>query len=125
MSELKFTDDHEWILLDGNVATVGITKYAQEQMGDVVFVETPAVGSTLEKGGDAAVVESVKAASDVFAPISGEVTEANDALTDAPDKVNSDPLGDGWLFKMTVANAADLEGMMDQAAYDAYVAGLE
>ena len=125
MSELKFTDDHEWILLDGNVATVGITKYAQEQMGDVVFVETPADGSTLEKGGDAAVVESVKAASDVFAPISGEVTEANDALTDAPDKVNSDPLGDGWLFKMTVANAADLEGMMDQAAYDAYVAGLE
>ena len=119
-----FTEDHEWIEIDGDTATVGITDYAQGQLGDIVFAEVPAVGSTLKKGGDAAVVESVKAASDVYAPVSGTVTEGNDALGDDPALVNSDPEGEGWFFKLTLSEASELDSLMDEAAYKAFVAGL-
>ncbi|MCA0909688.1 glycine cleavage system protein GcvH [Qipengyuania gaetbuli] len=119
-----FTDEHEWIDLEGDTATVGITDYAQGQLGDIVFVELPSVGTMLEKGKDAAVVESVKAASDVYAPISGEVTEANGALEDDPALVNSSPEEDGWFFRMTVSDKSQLEGLMDQAAYKSFCDGL-
>ncbi|HSM53394.1 MAG TPA: glycine cleavage system protein GcvH [Erythrobacter sp.] len=119
-----FTDEHEWIDVDGVTATVGITDYAQGQLGDIVFVELPAVGTNLDQGGDAAVVESVKAASDVYAPISGKVTEANENLEEDPALVNTDPEGDGWFFKMTVGDASELEGLMDEAGYKAFVDGL-
>ncbi len=119
-----FTDEHEWIDVDGNGATVGITDYAQGQLGDIVFVETPEVGKSLSKGGDAAVVESVKAASDVYAPVSGTVTEGNPALADDPALVNSDPEGEGWFFKLTLADPSELDGLMDADAYKAFVAGL-
>ena len=121
MSNLRYTDDHEWISLEGDVATVGITDYAQEQLGDVVFVELPEAGTTLEKGKEAATVESVKAASEIYAPLDGEVTEANAALADEPAKVNSDPEGEGWFFKMTLADSSQLDGLMDAAAYKAFV----
>ncbi|ALE15651.1 Glycine cleavage system H protein [Altererythrobacter epoxidivorans] len=115
-----FTDEHEWIDVDGDTATVGITDYAQEQLGDIVFVELPAPGTALTKGGDAAVVESVKAASDVYAPIDGEVSEANSALEDDPALVNTAPEGEGWFFKMTVGDAGQLEGLMDEAGYKSF-----
>ncbi|MFA6220622.1 MAG: glycine cleavage system protein GcvH [Erythrobacter sp.] len=115
-----FTDEHEWIEVDGDSATVGITDYAQGQLGDIVFVELPAAGTALSKGGDAAVVESVKAASDVYAPIAGEVTEGNSALEDDPALVNTAPEGDGWFFRMTIADASQLDGLMDEAAYKAF-----
>jgi glycine cleavage system H protein len=119
-----YTDEHEWIDVDGHDATVGITDYAQSQLGDIVFAEVPAVGAVLNKGGDAAVVESVKAASDVYAPVSGTVTEANDALADDPALVNSDPEGTGWFFKLTLDDLSELDGLMDGAAYKAFVDGL-
>jgi glycine cleavage system H protein len=119
-----YTDEHEWIEVDGNVATVGITDYAQSQLGDIVFAEVPAVGASLKKGGDAAVVESVKAASDVYAPVSGAVTEGNDALGDDPALVNSDPEGAGWFFKLTLDDLSELNGLMDDAAYKAFVDSL-
>ena len=119
-----FTDEHEWIDVEGDSATVGITDYAQEQLGDIVFVELPDVGTMLEKGGDAAVVESVKAASDVYAPISGEVTEGNSALEDEPALVNSSPEEEGWFFRMTVGDKEELEGLMDDKAYKAFVENL-
>ena len=119
-----FTDEHEWIDVEGDTATVGITDYAQEQLGDIVFVELPAVGTMLDKAGDAAVVESVKAASDVYAPISGEVTESNSALEDDPALVNSSPEEDGWFFRMTIGDKDELEGLMDDKAYKAFVDGL-
>ncbi len=119
-----FTEDHEWIEVDGDTATVGITDYAQGQLGDIVFAEVPAVGAVLKKGGDAAVVESVKAASDVYAPVSGTVVEGNDALGDDPALVNSDPEGDGWFFKLTLSDASELDSLMDEAAYKAFVDGL-
>jgi len=119
-----FTDEHEWIDVDGSSATVGITDYAQSQLGDIVFVETPESGKSLSKGGDAAVVESVKAASDVYAPVSGTVTEGNPALADDPALVNSDPEGEGWFFKLTLADPSELDALMDAAAYEAFVAGL-
>ena len=119
-----FTDEHEWIDVEGDSATVGITDYAQEQLGDIVFVELPEVGTMLEKSGDAAVVESVKAASDVYAPISGEVTEANGALEEDPALVNSSPEEDGWFFRMTIGDASELEGLMDDKAYKAFVDSL-
>ena len=119
-----FTDEHEWIDVEGDTATVGITDYAQSQLGDIVFAEMPAVGATLKKGGDAAVVESVKAASDVYAPVSGTVTESNDALGDDPSLVNSDPEGAGWFFRLTLSDAGELDGLMDAAAYKAFVDGL-
>lgn len=119
-----FTDEHEWIEVDGTSATVGITDYAQGQLGDIVFVETPDAGKALTKGGDAAVVESVKAASDVYAPVSGTVTEGNPALADDPALVNSDPEGEGWFFKLTLDDPSQLDGLMDAVAYKAFVAGL-
>lgn len=115
-----FTDEHEWIDVEGDSATVGITDYAQEQLGDIVFVELPEVGTMLDKGGDAAVVESVKAASDVYAPISGEVMEANAGLEEDPALVNTSPEEDGWFFKMTIGDKAELEGLMDGKAYKAF-----
>jgi glycine cleavage system H protein len=119
-----FTDEHEWIAVDGTTATVGITDYAQSQLGDIVFVEVPASGAQVNKGGDAAVVESVKAASDVYAPVTGTVTEGNGALEGDPALVNSDPEGDGWFFKLTLSDPSELEGLMDEATYKAFVAGL-
>ncbi len=124
MSEIKFSEDHEWIQIEGDIGTIGITGYAQEQLGDVVFVELPEAGKTLAKGDEAAVVESVKAASEIYAVVSGEVTEANDALAEDPATVNSDPRGEGWFFKIKIADSSELEGLMDEAAYKTYVEGL-
>jgi len=121
---LYFTDEHEWISVEGGSATVGITDYAQAALGDIVFVELPASGATLSKGGEAAVVESVKAASDVYAPVTGTVTEANPALEEDPALVNSAPETDGWFFKLTLADPAELEGLMDAEEYKAFVATL-
>ena len=115
-----YTKEHEWIRVDGDDATVGITDYAQSQLGDVVFVEVPESGKQLSKGGEAAVVESVKAASDVYAPVSGEVSEGNQALVDQPDLVNTDPEGEGWFFKVRLADRGELEGLMDEAGYKAF-----
>jgi glycine cleavage system H protein len=119
-----FTKDHEWIDVDGDAATVGITDYAQGQLGDVVFVEVPDAGRQLAQGGEAAVVESVKAASDVYAPVSGTVTEGNAALGDTPDLVNTSPEADGWFFRLTLSNPSELDGLMDEAAYKEFVSGL-
>ncbi len=119
-----FTQDHEWISVEGDHATVGITDYAQAQLGDVVFVEVPPAGTAVAKGKEAAVVESVKAASDVYAPVSGTVTQANEALEADPALVNTSPEGDGWFFKLTLSNPGELEGLMDDTAYKAFVAGL-
>ena len=116
-----YTKEHEWVSVEGDVATVGITRHAAEQLGDIVFVETPQVGDTVEQGGEAGVVESVKAASDVYAPVSGEVVEVNEALTDEPGKVNEDPEGAGWFFKVKMSNAGELSELMDAAAYEAFV----
>ena len=124
MSEVRYTDQHEWVKVDGGEATVGITKYAAEQLGDVVFVELPEAGRKVGKGGEAAVVESVKAASEVYAPLSGEVTGANAALTDDPAKVNADPEGEGWFFKIKLADAGEVEKLMTRAQYDEFVKGL-
>ncbi len=125
MSDLKFTEDHEWIKIDGDIGTVGITDYAQEQLGDVVFVEVPEVGKDLTKGDEAAVVESVKAASEVYAPLDGQVTEVNEALADEPSLVNSAAMADGWFYKLKLADLGQLEGLMDEAAYKEFVAGLD
>ena len=119
-----FTEDHEWIDVDGTTATVGITDYAQGQLGDIVFVELPEEGAELEKSKDAAVVESVKAASDVYAPISGEIMETNEALEDDPALVNTSPEEDGWFFKMTIGDKSQFDGLMDQAAYKSFCDGL-
>ena len=118
----KFTKDHEWIDLAGDRGRVGITDYAQQQLGDVVFVEVPEVGRVVEKGGEIAVVESVKAASDIYAPVGGEVVEANGALADSPGDVNADPMGKAWFFKLKIADRSELDGMMDEAAYKAHMA---
>ncbi|MGL4396922.1 MAG: glycine cleavage system protein GcvH [Hyphomicrobium sp.] len=118
---MKFTEEHEWLTLDGDVATVGITPHASTQLGDLVFVDLPKVGAALQKGMGAAVVESVKAASDVYAPLSGSVVEINDAVAQDPALVNSDPLGKGWLYKMKLANRADFDGLMDEAAYQTLI----
>jgi glycine cleavage system H protein len=117
-----FTTDHEWLRIEGDVATIGITDYAQSQLGDVVLVELPKVGRGLKKAEAAAVVESVKAASDVYAPITGEVLEINDALVADPALVNSDALGKAWFFKLKIADRSELEGLMDEAAYKAHTA---
>ena len=119
-----FTEDHEWIDLDGDIATVGITDYAQSQLGDIVFVETPDEGREVGKGDEAAVVESVKAASDVYSPVSGTVIEGNPALADTPELVNEDPEGDGWFFKLTLADPSELESLMNETAYQDYVSKL-
>ena len=122
---VKYTKDHEWVRLDGDVATVGITNYAQEQLGDVVFVEVPEAGTRVDAGGEAGVVESVKAASEVYAPLSGEITEGNQGVVEDPALVNSDPEGGGWFFKMKPDDVGDLAAMMDAEAYKAYLAELE
>jgi glycine cleavage system H protein len=114
---LKYTKDHEWIRIDGDVATVGITPFAQEKLGDLVFVELPSTGTKLSKGAVAATVESVKAASEVYAPVSGEVVNMNEKLTKEPGVVNADPTGNGWLFKMRIADAAELDTLLDEQAY--------
>jgi len=124
MSTVKFTEEHEWIRLEGDIATVGITDYAQNQLGDVVYVELPKPGQKVEKGKQAAVVESVKAASEVFAPVSGEVVEANQALADEPATINADPMGRGWFMKLKLANKSELDGLMDEAGYKTFVEGL-
>jgi glycine cleavage system H protein len=116
---LKFTQDHEWIRLENGIATVGITPFAQEKLGDLVFVELPNVGAKLDKGAVAATVESVKAASDVYAPVAGDVAAVNDRLGEEPGLVNSEPTGNGWLFKMKPANPAEIETLLDEKAYDA------
>ena len=119
---LKFTEEHEWLKLEGDVATVGITQHAAEQLGDLVFVELPEEGSNFEKNAEAATVESVKAASDVYCPLAGEVVEINQAIVDDPSLVNSDPQGAGWFFKLKLANVADIEGLLDEAAYKDLIA---
>lgn len=124
MSEVRYTDQHEWIRLEGDEATVGITKFAAESLGDVVFVELPASGKTVTAGGEAAVVESVKAASDIYAPAGGTVTTANSALEAAPSKVNEDPEGEGWFFKLTLSNKDEFAKLMDAAAYAKFVESL-
>jgi len=121
---LYFTKDHEWVRVEGDSATVGISNHAQEQLGDIVFAEVPEAGKQLSKGQEAAVVESVKAASDVYAPVSGEVTEGNQAVADDPALVNSDPEGAGWFFKLKLSNAGELDGLMDEATYRDFVASL-
>ena len=121
MSDLKFTEDHEWVLIEGDSATVGITDYAQDQLGDIVFVELPEEDKELVKGDEAAVVESVKAASEVYAPLSGTVTEVNGALEGEPALVNSDAQNDGWFFKMTLSDPAELDELMDEKAYKIYL----
>ena len=120
----RFTKEHEWIEVDGDTARCGITAHAQEQLGDVVFAEVPAAGASLTKGKEAAVVESVKAASDIYAPASGTVVEGNAALDDDPSLVNSDPEGEGWFWTMTVSDEGELDGLMDEGAYKAFVADL-
>ncbi len=121
---LYYTQDHEWIDVDGDTGTVGITDYAQGQLGDITFVELPETGTTLKKGDAPCVVDSVKAASDVYAPVSGTVTEANAALEGEPELVNTDPEQGGWLFRVTLSDTSELDGLMNRAAYDEYVAGL-
>ena len=121
---LKFTKDHEWIKVEGDTATVGISDYAQKQLGDVVFVELPEVGREVSSGDELAVVESVKAASEVYAPVSGEVTEVNEDLEGAPETVNAAPTGDGWFVKMTLSDTGELDALMDEAAYTEYCEGL-
>ena len=125
MSELRFSKEHEWIRVEGTTGTVGITDYAQGQLGDVVYVELPEIGRKVTKGGEAAVVESVKAASEVYAPVGGEVTEVNRSLSDNPGLVNTAPTGDGWFFKLKLADAKDLADLMDEAGYTKFIAGLK
>ena len=121
-TELRYTKDHEWVRVDGDVATVGITEYAAKQLGDIVFVELPDPGRTFEQFATFGVVESVKAVSDLFAPVSGEVTEANAALAGAPELVNSDPFGEGWMIRVRLGGHAEVDDLLDAAAYDALIA---
>lgn len=121
---VKFTEDHEWIKVEGDTGTVGISAYAAKALGDVVFVELPEIGREMGKGDEAAVVESVKAASEVYAPIGGEVIEVNEALEDAPETVNASPDGDGWFLKIKITDTSELENLMDEAAYKEYCDGL-
>jgi glycine cleavage system H protein len=122
MSSKHYTEDHEWIAVDGDTGTVGISNFAQEQLGDVVFVEVPEIGRRVDRGEETAVVESVKAASEIYAPVGGEVIEANGTLEEAPETVNADAEGAGWFFKLKVSDPLELEGLMDEAAYKAMVA---
>ena len=125
MSTVKFTEDHEWVSVDGDIATIGISDYAQGQLGDVVFVELPEVGRALAKGDEAAVIESVKAASEVYAPLTGEITAVNEALDGAPATVNEDAMGAGWFVKMKLSDASELDELMDEAAYKTFIDGLD
>ncbi len=125
MADVYFTEDHEWISVDGDTATVGITAFAAEQLGDVVFVELPEIGKSIAKGGEAAVVESVKAASEIYAPASGAVSEVNSAIEEEPASVNQDPEGQGWFYKATLTDKGELASLMDRAAYDAFLKTLD
>ena len=124
MADVRYSEEHEWIRVEGDTGTIGITQYAQEQLGDVVFVDVPASGRKVTKGESVAVVESVKAASDIYAPVSGEVIESNAALADSPGDVNSEPMGKGWFFKIKMSDKGELAGLMDEAAYAAFVKSL-
>ena len=119
---LKFTDDHEWLQIDGDIATVGITAHATEQLGDIVFVELPEVGAEVKKDEEIVVIESVKAASDILAPLDGEIVEVNEAIVESPESVNADPLGAGWFFKIKPSDPGQMDGYMDEAAYNAMIA---
>jgi len=123
MSEKKFSKKHEWVSLEGDIATVGITKHATEMLGDIVFVEVPSKGKKIEQNSQAAVVESTKAASDVFSPVSGEVLETNEAIVNDPSSVNADPENNGWFFKIKITNKSELDSLMTKADYDKFVAG--
>ncbi|NQU69206.1 MAG: glycine cleavage system protein GcvH [Rhodospirillales bacterium] len=123
MSDLKYTKDHEWVRVEGDTAIIGISDFAQEQLGDVVFVELPEIGKQLKKGAEAAVIESVKAASEVFAPVSGEVVDTNGPLADNPGLVNEAPTGDGWFLKIRINDASELDGLMDEDAYLKFTQG--
>ena len=122
MAEVKYSEDHEWISIEGDVGTVGITGFAQEQLGDIVFVELPEAGTALGKGDQAGVVESVKAASEIYAPVAGKIVEANDILADTPETVNAAAESGGWFFKIRLADMTELDGLMDEAAYKAFIA---
>jgi glycine cleavage system H protein len=124
MSTTYYSEEHEWITVDGDTGTVGITDYAQEQLGDVVFVDISKVGEDVSKGDDVGVVESVKAASDIYSPVSGTVAEANEALDDAPETVNADPMAGGWMFKITLSDASELDGLMDADGYKSFTESL-
>ncbi len=124
MADVRYSNEHEWIRVEGDVGTVGITDYAQTQLGDVVFVEVPQKGRKVAKGESVAVVESVKAASDIYSPVTGEVIEGNGALADSPGDVNAEPMGKGWFFKVRLADKAELAGLMDEKAYEAFVKSL-
>ncbi len=121
---LKFTQDHEWVLVDGTIGKVGVTDYAQQQLGDVVFVELPEIDKDMNKGDDAAVVESVKAASEIYAPLTGKVVSINESLPDEPSLVNTDPLGEGWFFSIEIKDLSELDQLMDEAAYNAHLENL-
>ncbi|MFP6759780.1 MAG: glycine cleavage system protein GcvH [Alphaproteobacteria bacterium] len=125
MNTRKYTDEHEWIDVDGDIATIGISDYAQGQLGDIVFVELPAAGRALAQGDEAAVIESVKAASELYAPIDGEVAEVNPRLGDEPGLINTEPTGDGWFIKMKITNKSQIEGLMDESAYQEFIGTLE
>ena len=124
MATVKYTKEHEWIRVEDGVGVIGITDYAQEQLGDIVYVELPKVGAEMAKGGDAAVIESVKAASEIYAPVGGQVTEVNQNLADNPGTVNTDAMGEGLFFKMTIADTGEMDGLMDEDAYREYVESL-
>lgn len=121
---VKYSEDHEWISVDGDIATVGITDYAQQQLGDIVYVEAPEVGSEISAGDESGVIESVKAASELYAPVSGEVVEINGDLEAEPTKLNTDPMSDGWIFKVKLSDVSELDGLMDEAAYKSHVEAL-
>jgi glycine cleavage system H protein len=125
MLPVRFTREHEWIRVENGIGVVGITDYAQQQLGDVVYIELPAVGAAFAKGAQAAIVESVKAASEVYAPASGEIIAVNDGLNDEPGRVNADAMGDGWFFRIRLANASEVESLMDQGAYEDYLGSLQ
>ena len=122
MSILRYTDDHEWARLDGNTVTVGITEFAQDQLGELVYVELPTVGTAVTQGDEAAVIESVKAAGEVKSPVGGTIMEINESLVDTPEKVNDDPMGEGWIYKVAITDPTEWESLMDEAAYAALVA---
>jgi glycine cleavage system H protein len=124
MADIRYSKDHEWVRRDGDLAVVGITDYAQNQLGDVVYVELPAIGRKVEQGGEAAVVESVKAASEVYAPVSGEIAAVNELLSGEPGRVNAEPMGEGWFFRLKLGDGKQFDVLMDEAAYKSFVAGL-